>query len=123
MIHANELSTYTALDHKLEKFFKKLDNKVKRKAANNGRRLTVVVYDEFVPDINILPRVQQQAFHKELYDDLVVKDPEIFFANNRSLFIFTVQQRLVHEYGYQSVSWTDFSHKSVNNAMQLSFNW
>lgn len=123
MIHANELAGYTPLEHKLEKFFKKLDNKVRKKSVNNGRRLSVLVYDEFVPDLNIFPHVQQQAFHKEVYDDLVVKDPEIFHANNRSQFIFAVQHRLVHDYGYSNVSWNDFNHKSVSNAMQLTFNW
>jgi hypothetical protein len=122
MITSRELQQYTTLDYKLDKFFRKLDNKVKKKASNGGKRFTVLVYDEFVPD-GILSSYQQQTFHKELYEDYIINDPEVFLPNNRSIFMYAIQQKLVHEYGYSSVSWEDFNHKYVNNAMLLSFCW
>lgn len=123
MITATELQQYTTLDHKLEKFFRKLDNKVKKQHLNNGRRLSVLIYDEFVADIGLFTQVQQQLLHRELYDNWVMKDPEIFNGNNRSLFMCAVQQKLLHEYGYTAVNWSDFNHKNISNAIQLTFCW
>jgi hypothetical protein len=123
MITAQELQLYTAFEHKLDKFFKKLDNKVKKKAIANGRMLTVVVYDEFVPDIGILTQAQQHNFHDSLHIDWIFKDPDVFYANNRMMFLNTVQYKLLHDYGYIAVNWSDFNHKNISNAMQLTFCW
>lgn len=123
MIKAHELKKYSMIDFKIERFFKKLDNKVKRKAANNGQRLVVVIYDKFTSDPIIFPENKRKSFHSDLFVDFVICDPEIFEANNRSTYIYEVQQKLLHHYGYSMVSWEPFNDERVCNAMQLSFCW
>lgn len=122
MISCKELQGYTSVDFKIERLFRKLDMKVRKKAASGGRRFTVVIYDEFVPT-GIFSIAQKAFNHDKLYDDYVMCDPEIFQSNNRSLYLYVVQQKLVHEYGFQSVAWEDFEHKNINNGVRLSFCW
>ena len=123
MIKADKLKNYKMIDFKIERFFKKLENKVKRKAANNGQRLTVVIYDKFVNDPIIFPESKRKSFHSDLWADYVICDPEIFESNNRSTYMYDIQQKLVHNYGYSTVAWEPFNDERVCNAIQLSFCW
>ncbi len=123
MINATNLKNYTMLDFKIDRFFKKLDNKVRRKMANGGRRLEVVVYDKFVNNPIIFSEQKRKSFHSDLYADYVICDPEVFLGNNRSLYMFTIQRQLVHDFGYSGVSWTPLDNDMVCNGMQLSFYW
>jgi len=123
MIKAHELKKYSMIDFKIERFFKKLDGKVKRKAANGGQRLVVVIYDKFTSDSILFPEHKRKSFHSDLFADYVICDSEVFETNNRSKYIYEIQQKLLHHYGYLTVSWETFDDVRVCNAMQLSFCW
>lgn len=123
MITANELKKYRLIDLKIERFFKKLENKLKRKAANGGQRLVVVIYDKLSSESILFPESKRKSFHSDVFADYVICDPEIFESSNRSTYLFEIQQKLLHVYGYQNVSWEQFNDDRVCNGMQLTFNW
>jgi hypothetical protein len=123
MIRASELRRYTPIDLKLEKFFRKLETKVKKKALGNTSSFSVVIYDTFVPELGVFTTMQQHNFHDSLFEDWIFQDAEVFAPNIRSEYMRTIQQRLLHDFGYSQVSWTDFAHPQIYNAIRLHFGW
>jgi hypothetical protein len=122
MIKCNELKEYTKLDCKIEKLFGKLDLKLKKKAVNGGNRLTVVIYDHFTDKLTNLWQ-SKSKLSKTLYDDYVIHDPDIFMADMRSQFMYSIQQKLIYDYGYPVVSWDNANIDCVDNSIRLTVIW